>query len=172
MHAQSRSSKHQINILFHLRRNLNRNYLSGTIPRAWASLPLVNLLLGGNDYTGRLPDSFGNLKNLTDFRIDGASLSGKIPEFIGNWTNLERLDMQGTSMEGPIPSTISLLTNLTQLRITDLNVSNTPFPNLQDLTKLTDLVLRNCSITGPIPSYIGQRMLDIEKLDLSFNRLS
>ncbi|KAF5205223.1 hypothetical protein FRX31_005190 [Thalictrum thalictroides] len=23
--------------------NLNRNYLSGTIPRAWASLPLVNL---------------------------------------------------------------------------------------------------------------------------------
>ncbi|KAF5204617.1 Leucine-rich repeat transmembrane protein kinase, partial [Thalictrum thalictroides] len=57
-------------------------------------------------------------------------------------------------------------------RITDLNVSNTPFPNLQDLTKLTDLVLRNCSISGPIPSYIGQRMLNIVKLDLSFNKLS
>ncbi|KAF5179651.1 Leucine-rich repeat receptor protein kinase msp1, partial [Thalictrum thalictroides] len=152
--------------------NFQDNRMEGPIPKELGNLiNLKRILLGGNDYTGVLPDSLGNLKNLIDFRIDGASFSGKIPEFIGNWTKLERLDMQGTSMEGPIPSTISLLTNLRELRITDLRASNISFPDLRDLNKLTDLVLRNCSITGRIPQYIGQSLTNIKNLDLSFNRL-
>ncbi|KAF5208343.1 Leucine-rich repeat transmembrane protein kinase [Thalictrum thalictroides] len=75
-------------------------------------------------------------------------------------------------MEGPIPSTISRLTNLRELRITDLRASNMSFPYLRDLTMLTDLVLRNSSIIGPIPHYIGQSLTNIENLDLSFNRLN
>ncbi|KAF5196547.1 Leucine-rich repeat receptor protein kinase ems1 [Thalictrum thalictroides] len=153
--------------------NFQDNRMKGPIPKELGNLvKLKRVLLGGNDYTGELPDSLGNLKNLTDFRIDAASLSGKIPEFIGNWIKLERLDMHGTSMEGPIPSNISLLTNLKELRITDLRASNISFPDLRNLNKLTDLVLRNCSITGPIPPYIGQSLKNIKNLDLSFNRLN
>ncbi|KAK9088682.1 hypothetical protein Scep_027764 [Stephania cephalantha] len=79
--------------------------------------------------------------------------------------------MQGTSMEGPIPSSIANLTNLNTLRISDLNQSNVRFPNLRDLTKLKILVLRNCSIADPIPPYIGEVMLSLKTLDLSFNKL-
>ncbi|KAL5716596.1 hypothetical protein ACHQM5_018264 [Ranunculus cassubicifolius] len=141
------------------------NFLSGTLPRELGSVTtLREILLSGNNFTGALPDTFGNLRNLTDFRIDGSTLSGRIPEFIGNWTSLTRLDMEGTSLQGPIPSSISLLTELLQLRITDLNAQNISFPDLRSLTKLTDLILRNCSITGQIPSYIGENIRNIKRL--------
>ncbi|MCL7031522.1 hypothetical protein MKW94_016154 [Papaver nudicaule] len=200
--------------------DLSRNYLNGTIPKSWSTLPLTNLsllansingsipkeigdivtlldlnfqdnqlggslppelgklkslrrfLFSGNNFTGILPQKFGDLKNMTDFRIDGTSISGRIPEFIGNWTKLDRLEMQGTSMEGPIPSAISLLKNLTILRISDLKGPNTQnFPDLKDLTVMEELVLRNCFISGSIPSYIGQMMPNLDNMDLSFNRL-
>ncbi|KAF5186395.1 Leucine-rich repeat transmembrane protein kinase [Thalictrum thalictroides] len=61
---------------------------------------------------------------------------------------------------------------LSELRISDLNIENTHFPDLQNLNILTDLVLRNCSIIGSIPPYIGERIRNIKRLDLSFNRLT
>ncbi|OMO74701.1 hypothetical protein CCACVL1_16524 [Corchorus capsularis] len=150
---------------------LENNLLGGPLPSNLGNLGhLSRLLLSANNFTGTIPESFGILKNLTDFRIDGSSLSGKIPTFIGNWTKLARLDLQGTSMEGPIPSTISELKNLTELRISDLGGSSSEFPNLEGMN-MEELVLRNCSITGSIPSYIGQ-MTPLKTLDLSFNRLT
>ncbi|XP_054811745.1 probable LRR receptor-like serine/threonine-protein kinase At1g53430 [Prosopis cineraria] len=152
---------------------LEDNLLQGTLPSSLGKLKqLRRLLLSSNNFSGTIPESFGNLKKLEDFRLDGNNMSGKLPSFIGNWTNLDRLDLQGTSMEGPIPPTIALLTNLTQLRITDLNEMTTMrFPDIENLKSLKQLVLRNCSITGSIPNYIGQ-MEDLVALDLSFNKLS
>ncbi|KAK4794652.1 hypothetical protein SAY86_012646 [Trapa natans] len=153
---------------------LEDNLLSGPLNSNLGNLnQLRRLLLSANNFTGAIPESFGNLKNLTDFRIDGSSLSGKIPKFIGNWTKLTRLDMQGTGMEGPIPSSISLLTNLVELRISDLNGSSSSFPDLQNLISMEVLILRNCLLTGPIPSYLGEvTATTLKTLDLSFNRLT
>ncbi|XP_031404181.1 probable LRR receptor-like serine/threonine-protein kinase At1g53440 isoform X2 [Punica granatum] len=153
---------------------LEDNMLGGALDPNLGNLSqLRRLLLSANNFSGTIPESFGNLKNLTDFRIDGSSLLGKIPEFIGNWMKLIRLDSQGTGMQGPIPSSISLLTNLKELRISDLGGSSSPFPNLQNMTNIEYLVLRNCLITGPIPSYIGEvGAANLILLDLSFNRLT
>ncbi|PKI54258.1 hypothetical protein CRG98_025318, partial [Punica granatum] len=153
---------------------LEDNMLVGALDPNLGNLSrLRRLLLSANNFTGTIPESFGNLKNLTDFRIDGSSLSGKIPEFIGNWTKLTRLDLQGTGMQGPIPSSISLLTNMTELRISDLGGSSSPFPNLQNVANIQYLVLRNCLITGSIPSFIGEvGAANLRLLDLSFNRLT
>ncbi|KAL5725882.1 hypothetical protein ACHQM5_008971 [Ranunculus cassubicifolius] len=95
--------------------NLTRNFLYGSIPISWESLPLVTLglsgnlingtipremgnistleelLLSGNNFEGSLPETFRNLKNLTEFKIDGSSISGSIPGYIGNWTKLRWL---------------------------------------------------------------------------------
>ncbi|KAI9086073.1 hypothetical protein K1719_032150 [Acacia pycnantha] len=152
---------------------LEDNHFEGTLPSSLGKLKhLRRLLLSSNNFSGTVPESFGNLKKLKDFRLDGNTVSGKLPSFIGNWTNLDRLDLQGTSMEGPIPPTIALLTNLTQLRISDLNgKTTTRFPDLKNLKSLKQLVLRNCSIIGSIPNYIGQ-MEELVTLDLSFNKLT
>ncbi|KAG6793752.1 hypothetical protein POTOM_002975 [Populus tomentosa] len=155
----------------HVNLVLEDNLLGGPLPPDLGNLKsLRRLLLSANNFSGTIPDTFGNLKNLNDL-IDGSELSGKIPDFIGNWNNIRTLDLQGTSMEGPIPSTISLLKNLTTLRISDLKGSSSTFPDLKDMTKMKILILRNCSVTGSIPEYLGN-MADLDTLDLSFNKLT
>ncbi|KAK1581604.1 hypothetical protein Q3G72_007360 [Acer saccharum] len=151
---------------------LEDNQLVGSLPENIGNLRnLRRLLLSANNFSGSIPESFGNLKNLTDFRIDGSNLTGKIPDLIGNWTKLTILHLQGTSMEGPIPSTLSRLTNLTELRISDLSGASSNFPNLRDMINMARLILRNCLITGTIPSYLGD-LKSLKTLDLSFNQLT
>ncbi|MQM11206.1 hypothetical protein Taro_044110, partial [Colocasia esculenta] len=128
-------------------------------------------LISGNFITGELPISFAKLTNLLDFRIDGNPITGKIPDFIQNWSRVNRIDMQGTSMYGPIPSSISSLRNLTELRICDLSGPIINFPPLQNAEHLIELVLRNCSISGDIPFYMGS-MRYLKVIDLSFNKLT
>ncbi|XP_038974428.1 probable LRR receptor-like serine/threonine-protein kinase At1g53440 [Phoenix dactylifera] len=151
---------------------LENNQLQGSIPAALGNLINLNrFLVSANNLTGELPDSLGNLKNLTDFRIDGNPISGKIPSFLGNWTKLQRIDMQGTSMEGPFPPTFSTLESLTQLRVSDLKGGDGKFPPLQNMKNMERLVLRNLSISGELPDFIGE-MTNLKSLDLSFNNLT
>lgn len=151
---------------------LEDNQLDGPLPANLGRLSrLRRLLLSANNFTGTIPETFGNLKNLTDFRIDGNAISGKMPDFIGNWTELTRLDMQGTLMQGPITRAISQLTNLSEMRILGLSGSSTKFPNLQGLENMKIVILRNCSIFGSIPEYMGN-MGKLKTLDLSYNNLT
>ncbi|XP_043700287.1 probable LRR receptor-like serine/threonine-protein kinase At1g53440 [Telopea speciosissima] len=154
---------------------LEDNQLEGNLPPELGNLSrLKRFIVSANNFTGIIPETYGNLTSLEIFMIDGNGISGKIPYFIGNWTRLTRLDMQGTSLEGPVPPNISLLQNLNALRVSDLDGSNMsfPFPDLRNLTNINELVLRNCSVTGPIPEYIGKLMPKLKTLDLSFNRLT
>nr|XP_027126996.1 probable LRR receptor-like serine/threonine-protein kinase At1g53430 [Coffea arabica] len=151
---------------------LEDNQLGGPLPANLGRLSgLRRLLLSANNFTGTIPETFGNLKNLTDFRIDGNAISGKMPDFIGNWTKLTRLHMQGTLMQGPITPAISRLTNLYEMRILGLSGSSIRFPNLQDLENIRTVILRNCSIFGPIPEYMGIKA-NLKTLDLSYNNLT
>ncbi|WOL14655.1 putative LRR receptor-like serine/threonine-protein kinase [Canna indica] len=151
---------------------LEGNQLQGPIPAELGKLAnLTYFLANGNNLSGELPDSLGNLKNLQYFMIDANPISGKIPSFIGNWTQLLRLDMQGTSVEGPFPPNFKALKSLQQLRVSDLKGGIGTFPPLQDMKNMQRLVLRNLSIPGELPDYIGE-MNKLATLDLSFNNLS
>ncbi|MQL95474.1 hypothetical protein Taro_028141 [Colocasia esculenta] len=151
---------------------VENNMLQGSLPRSLGNLAnLSRLFLSANNFTGELPETLGNLKNLSDFRIDGNDISGKIPNFIGNWKKLQRFDMQGTSLEGPFPATFNTLQSITELRVSDLKKTDGSFPPLQDMLKMRSLILRNCSISGQIPEYIG-KMTGLKSLDLSFNNLT
>ncbi|KAJ0986280.1 hypothetical protein J5N97_004636 [Dioscorea zingiberensis] len=224
-HVISSPLNHAFNYLFNLtfafliNRDLTRNYLNGTIPVPWASLPLTKLsLLGnrisgkipkelghittlqelvlednmlegtiptslgnlvnleqlhlsGNYFTGELPELLANLKNLIDLRIDGNPISGKIPPFMGNWKKLNILQMQGTSLEGPFPSNFSALEALTDLMVSPLERGDGQFPPLWNMKNLKRLVLRNISLSGELPDYIGN-MKKLKTLDLSFNNFT
>ncbi|BBH01630.1 Leucine-rich repeat transmembrane protein kinase [Prunus dulcis] len=155
---------------------LEDNQFDGPLPQSLGKLTdLERLLLSANNFTGTIPESLGNLKKLDDFRIDGSRLSGKIPSFIGNWTNLERLHIHGRPHSfhhlfvEKLNSIVRARSSI--LRISDLNGSSMPFPNLTDTKNLETVTLRNCSISGLIPDYIGD-LTKLTTLDLSFNKLT
>ncbi|KAJ9135973.1 hypothetical protein P3X46_033091 [Hevea brasiliensis] len=153
--------------------SIENNMFSGTVtPQLGNLVNLEILYLSANNLTGNLPMSLANLTKLTELRISSNNFSGKIPSFIQSWKNLQKLEIQASGFEGPIPSSISALNNLTELRISDLHGEGSEFPHLENMTEIMLLcrMLRNCSIYGSIPLYIGARP-NLKILDLSFNKL-
>ncbi|KAM7530501.1 hypothetical protein LguiB_033911 [Lonicera macranthoides] len=163
--------------------DLTQNYLSGTIPPEWASTKLkymsviVNRLSGripesleNNFFDGTVPRELGKLVNLENLILSANNLTGALPLELTNLIKLTELEIQASGFEGPIHSSISVLSNLTELRIGDLNGEDSEFPKLRDMTSMTKLMLRNCNISGKIPSYLAQ-MTELRQLDLSFNKL-
>ncbi|XP_038723730.1 probable LRR receptor-like serine/threonine-protein kinase RFK1 isoform X2 [Tripterygium wilfordii] len=150
---------------------LEANQFSGNIPSELGRLNnLQTLMLSSNRLTGKLPASLSNLVNLTDFRIRDNNFEGTIPNFLQNWKQLNRLEMEASGLEGPIPSNISLLNQIGELRITDIKGPIQGFPTLENMTGIKRLVLRNCNISGEIPTYIWT-MKNLVLLDVSFNKL-
>lgn len=150
---------------------LEANQFSGNVPPELGRLiNLQTLMLSSNQLTGNLPSSFAGLINLTDFRINDNNFSGSIPEYIQNWIQLTRLDMVATGLDGPIPTGVSLLNIMVDLRISDIVSPRQLFPDLSNMTGLVRLVLRNCNMSGEIPSYIWNSK-ELEVVDLSFNKL-
>ncbi|KAK9928915.1 hypothetical protein M0R45_026031 [Rubus argutus] len=174
------------------------NRLSGSIPDELGNLVnLTKLDLSENRLTGRLPDTFGNLSSLREFWAEANSLSGTVPESYGNLTNLTVFSIAGNYISGPLPiyivkrwgyiETLSLLgnnfkgnltkevfslPNLRHLLISDLENATFELPSKITNTEFVSLILRNCSINGPIPRYIGDQMPSLKYLDLSFNNLT
>ncbi|GAY59713.1 hypothetical protein CUMW_196620 [Citrus unshiu] len=148
------------------------NHFSGVLPPELGNLPrLERILLGSNNFTGELPETFAMLVTLNDFRISDNHFTGKIPNFIQNWTLLEKLVIQASGLVGPIPSGIASLSKLTDLRISDLNGTEAPFPPLDKMKKMKTLILRSCNTSGKLPDYLGL-MTSLKVLDVSFNKLN
>nr|XP_028956125.1 probable LRR receptor-like serine/threonine-protein kinase At1g53440 isoform X2 [Malus domestica] len=55
--------------------------------------------------------------------------------------------------------------------ISDLNGPSMPFPTLRYMKDIQMMILRNCSISGTIPNYLGE-LTKLVTLDLSFNKLT
>ncbi|KAJ8425889.1 hypothetical protein Cgig2_033162 [Carnegiea gigantea] len=80
-----------------------------------------------NNFTGRIPDSIGELRGLQALNLSNNHLVGRIPSSLSNMTDLESLDLSMNKLSGGIP---------------------------QELTKLTFLEVFNVShnlLVGPIP---------------------
>jgi Leucine-rich repeat (LRR) protein len=54
--------------------------------------------------TGPIPESFGNLGNLRDIRMQGNALTGPIPETMADLNGLEILNLSGNQLTGTIPA--------------------------------------------------------------------
>ncbi|TQD86717.1 hypothetical protein C1H46_027740 [Malus baccata] len=178
---------------------LQYNCLSQRIPRSFGSLMnLTELDLSENQLYGPLPKSLGKLKHLTTFYVSANYLSGEFPKgydqltslkkfsiagnyisgplpvkTIAKWTDIRTLVLLGNNFEGNLTKEIFGLQNLQYLLISDL--ANNSFqlpPKMANSANFASLTLRNCSITGPIPKYIGEEMTSLRYLDLSFNKLT
>nr|XP_016448502.1 PREDICTED: probable leucine-rich repeat receptor-like serine/threonine-protein kinase At3g14840 [Nicotiana tabacum] len=136
--------------------SLENNMFSGTIPKELGNMVnLQNLTLSFNNLTGKLPVELNKLTNLLELRLSGNNFTGKLPSF-ESFKNLQKLEIQASGFEGPVSQSISVLTGMSELIISDLTGSASEFPPLENMTGLSRLMLRNCNISGKIPSYLAK----------------
>ena len=84
--------------------NLSDNRLRATIPDSLGNLTnLTELTLSDNRLRGTIPASLGNLTNLTSLELRLNNFSGEIPASLGNLTNLTNLDLGENQLSGEIP---------------------------------------------------------------------
>ena len=149
----------------------NNPNLIGYLPEFHTHSPFQSLILTNTSFSGKLPDSIGNLKSLYELDIDACSFSGLIPTSLGNLTNLIRLHLSTNNFRGQIPFSLA---NLTQL--SDLDLSNNAFSPqtltwLGKQTKLTSLNLKAVNLYGVIPSSL-KNMTQLAGLSLASNNLT
>ncbi|GAV57313.1 Pkinase domain-containing protein/LRR_1 domain-containing protein/LRRNT_2 domain-containing protein/LRR_6 domain-containing protein [Cephalotus follicularis] len=80
----------------------NGGGMSGPIDVVTTMQSLTILWLHGNQFTGTIPESIGNLTSLTDFDVNSNQLVGLIPDSLANLP-LENLDLSNNYFMGPIP---------------------------------------------------------------------
>ncbi|KAJ6830411.1 putative LRR receptor-like serine/threonine-protein kinase isoform X1 [Iris pallida] len=131
--------------------DLTWNYLNGTIPLAWATLPLTNLSILGNSVSGRIPKELGSITTLQALVLEDNRLEGPLPASLGNLINLDRLILSANNFTGEIPEALGNLKNLTDFRI-DGNPITGKIPTfIGNWTKIQRLDMQGTSLEGPFP---------------------
>ncbi|XP_075656884.1 receptor-like protein 7 isoform X1 [Castanea sativa] len=145
--------------------------LIGYLPEFHSSNPLRILRLANTGFSGKLPDSIGNLKSLIELDIHTCHFSGLVPTSLGNLTNLIVLSLSNNKFSGQIPFSLANLTQLSQLLLSWNSFSAQTLPWLGKQTKLTDLRLGEANLYGDIPSSL-KNLTQLTGLSLVSNQLT
>ncbi|CAH2038644.1 unnamed protein product [Thlaspi arvense] len=135
--------------------DLSRNYLTGSIPKEWASMRLEDLSFMGNRLSGPFPKVLTRLTTLRNLSLEGNLFSGLIPPEIGKMVHLERLHLPSNAFTGPLPEELGLLKNMTDMRISDNNFSGRIPEFIGNWTTIMKLQMHGSGLDGPIPSIIS-----------------
>ncbi|KAF8038887.1 hypothetical protein BT93_B1439 [Corymbia citriodora subsp. variegata] len=153
-------------------------YLFGILPKSNWTSPLEFLSLSSTSFSGEIPKSIGNVKNLTILDLTNSNFTGLIPSSLGNLKQLQFLDLSFNNFSGVVEFDISANTKLEHafpmLEVLVLSSCNlTRFPYfLKSLKRLTYLDLSFNNISGEIPKWFWEISHDtLEHLDLSQNLL-
>uniref|UniRef100_A0A2N9I3P7 Leucine-rich repeat-containing N-terminal plant-type domain-containing protein n=1 Tax=Fagus sylvatica TaxID=28930 RepID=A0A2N9I3P7_FAGSY len=154
-----------------LRVSLNQD-LMGYLPEFYSSSPLKILSVRRTSFSGKLPDSIGNLDSLNELLIGNCNFSSHIPSSMANLTQLSFLEMTSTQLTGQIPS---WLANMTQLRVLHLSFNKLqgPLPNsIFELEKLETLFLYSNNLSGIVTLDMFHKLKYLTSLILSRNHIS
>ncbi|KAL4272257.1 hypothetical protein GQ457_13G029770 [Hibiscus cannabinus] len=146
--------------------------LEGQLPEFPSNNALRSLTLFDANFSGKLSESIGNLKFLTDLTLSDCNFVGSIPSSIANLSHLVNLDLSANHFSGSIPSSLFTLPSLKvlSLRENQLVGKIDEFPNASS-SLIEGLDLGYNYLSGPIPKSILQ-LPRLEQLFIGDNSFS
>ncbi|KAJ6417162.1 hypothetical protein OIU84_002962 [Salix udensis] len=125
--------------------------LAGLIKELSKLSSLKTLVIYGNQFSGHMPDAFGNLTHLEHFDAHSNMLSGPLPSTLSFCSKLHVLDLRNNSLTGPVDLNFTGMPSLCTLDLAANHFSG-PLPNsLSDCRGLETLSLAKNELTGKIP---------------------
>ena len=143
------------------------NNLTGAIPGSIGNLDGLSYLnLSFNTLTGPLPPEIGYLTRLTSLTLTNCILAGPFPAEIGHLTELTHLDVHAVRFIGAIPNQLGLLVKLTYLHLGGAGylTSGLP-PQLGRLTNLTFLQIYDEPNLGGSGYHVPDELANLSKLN-------
>ncbi|KAH7860200.1 hypothetical protein Vadar_010547 [Vaccinium darrowii] len=134
--------------------DLNRNYLSGSIPPEWASTKLDFMAFGVNRLSGTIPKYLGRITTLKTLSLESNMFNGTVPAELGNLVNLQLFNLNSNNLTGELPKELNNLINLREVRLSS-NYFTGKLPSFQSWKQLQILELEASGFEGPIPSDIS-----------------
>lgn len=160
---------------FNLNRlDLTNNLISGTLPQHIGNMTptLDNLLLSGNQISGLIPNSLCKISTLRVLDLSKNNLSGEIPNCWSDFKILVVLDFSDNNLSGIIPSSFGNASSLKSLHLSSNNLHGDIPSSLRHCTDLVTLDFgENEMLTGYLPKWIGESLLNLEILRLRSNNL-
>ncbi|KAL2347359.1 hypothetical protein Fmac_001359 [Flemingia macrophylla] len=145
--------------------------LIGKIPSSFGVLKnLQSLVLLENGLTGEIPPDIGNLNTLKRLVLAGNYFTGHIPDIFSALVELLILDLSRNSLSGTLPLTLGRLTSLLKLDVSHNNLQGNLLKEFAYLKNLTLMDLRNNRFSGGLTLSI-QEMYSLEELVLSNNAI-
>ncbi|CAN6247157.1 unnamed protein product [Urochloa humidicola] len=133
---------------------------------------LATLDLGGNKFTGSIPDSIGQLKRLEELHLDNNNMSEKLPSSLGNCTNLRTIDLKSNNFSGELAKVnFSTLHNLKTLDILYNNFTGTVPESIYSCRNLNALRLSGNNLHGQLSPRVGN-LKSLTFLSLAINNFT
>jgi Leucine-rich repeat (LRR) protein len=151
----------------------NGNLTLGTLPNFPLESSLESVNLPGTNTFDHIPNSIGNLRNLSYLCLDFCELSGRVPTTIGKILKLKELYLSFNSLSGSIPQSLFALPNLQTLDLSENNFTGQLKLEESSISfaPLTYLDLSNNHLNGSIPREI-YKLSNLELLAISSNQFS
>ncbi|RDX69927.1 Receptor-like protein 12, partial [Mucuna pruriens] len=146
----------------------HNNDLHGSLQDFPLNGSLRSFTLSNTSFSGTLPDSVSNLRQLLRLDLSTCQFNGMLPSSLAELTELSYLNLSSNTFTGPLPP-FHVFKKLSQLDLSHNNFSESiPSTHFEGLLNLVEIYLQNNSFSGVIPSSLFALPL-VQTIRLSYN---
>lgn len=149
--------------------DVSHNRLEGELVELRPLKLLASLQLFENQFTGEIPEEFGELKYLEEFSLYTNNLTGPLPQKIGSWADFVYIDVSENFLTGPIPPDMCKNGKMTGLLILQNNFTGQVPESYANCKSLERFRVSKNSLSGSIPAGIWG-MPNLFIVDFSMNQ--